>query len=61
MLILKLSISHFRWRWSSRSTSYGVYSSQLIRFARASGHVANIDTRIKLLTQIFLKQGYLYP
>ena len=33
------------------STSYGVYISQLIRFARASSHVANFKTRNKLLTQ----------
>ena len=42
------------------STSYGVYISQLIRFARASSHVANINTHNKLLTQKLLKQGYLY-
>ena len=34
-----------------RSTSYGVYISQLIRFARASGHVADFITRNKLLTK----------
>ena len=28
-----------------RSTSYGVYISQLIRFARASSHVADFNTR----------------
>ena len=34
-----------------RSTSYGVYISQLIRFARAStSHVADFNTRNKLLT-----------
>ena len=43
-----------------RSTSYGVYISQLIRFARASGHVADFNTCNKLLTQKLLKQGYLY-
>ena len=32
-----------------RSTSYGVYISQLIRFARASSHVADFDTHNKLL------------
>ena len=42
------------------STSYGVYISQLIRFARASSHVADINTRDKLLTQKLLKQGYQY-
>ena len=40
--------------------SYGVYISQLIRFARASSHVADLNTRNKLLTQKLLKQGYLY-
>ena len=43
-----------------RSTSYGVYISQLIRFARASSHVADFNTRNKLLTQVFLKHGYPY-
>ena len=39
-----------------RSTSYGVHFSQLIRFARASSHVADFNTRNKLLTQKLLKQ-----
>ena len=43
-----------------RSTSYGVYISQLIRFARASGHAADLDIRNHLLTQKLLKQGYWY-
>ena len=43
-----------------RSTSYGVYISQLIRFARASSYVADFNTRNKLLTQKLLKQGYWY-
>ena len=42
----------------SCSTSYGVYISQLIRFARASSHVTDFNTRNKLLTQKLLKQGY---
>ena len=42
------------------STSYGVYISQLIRFARASSHVADFNTRNKLLTQKLLKQDYRY-
>ena len=42
------------------STSYGVYISQLIRFARASSHVADFNTRNKLLTQKLFKQGYRY-
>ena len=41
-----------------RSTSNGVYISQLIRFARASSYVADFNTRNKLLTQKLLKQGY---
>ena len=45
---------------ASRSTSYGFYISQLIRFARASSHVADFNTRNKLLTQKLLKQGYQY-
>ena len=43
-----------------RSTSYGVYISQLIRFARASSHITDFNTRNKLLTQKLFKQGYLY-
>ena len=31
-----------------RSTSYGVYISQLIRFARASSYVTDFNTRNKL-------------
>ena len=42
------------------STSYGVYISQLIRFARASCHAAAFNTRNKLLNQKLLKQGYWY-
>ena len=44
----------------NRSTSYGVYISQLIRFARASSDFTNFNTRNKLLTQKLLKQGYRY-
>ena len=40
-----------------RSTSYGVYISQLIRFARASSYVTDFNTRNKLLTQALLKQA----
>ena len=43
-----------------RSTSYGVYISQLIRFAIASSYVAEFNTHNKLLTQKLLKQGYRY-
>ena len=43
-----------------RSTSFGVYISQLICFAGASSHVADFNTCNKLLTQKLLKQGYWY-
>ena len=45
---------------TSGSTSYWVYISQLIRFARASSHVTDFNTRNKLLTQKLLKQSYQY-
>ena len=35
-------------------------NSQLIRFARASSHVADFNTHNKLSTQKLLKQGYRY-
>ena len=43
-----------------RATSYEVYISQLIRFARASIYVTDLNTRNTLLTQKLLKQGYRY-
>ena len=43
-----------------RYTSYGVYISQLMRFARASSYVTDFNTRNKLLTQKLLKQSYQY-
>ena len=44
-----------------RSASYGVYISQLIRFARVSGHVHDFfNTRNKVLTAKLLRQGYRY-
>ena len=43
-----------------RSTSYGVYISKLIRFARASSYITEFNTPNKLLTQKLLKQGYRY-
>ena len=36
-----------------RSTSYGVYISQLIRFVRVSSHVDDFNTRNKVLQQNF--------
>ena len=43
-----------------RSTYYGVYISQLIRFARVSSHVDDFNTRNKVLTAKLLRQGYIY-
>ena len=43
-----------------RSASYGVYISQLIRFARVSSHVDDFNTRNKVLTAKLLRQGYKY-
>ena len=43
-----------------RSTSYGVYISQLIRFARVSSHVADFNVRNKRLAAKLLQQGYRY-
>ena len=43
-----------------RSTSYGVYISQLIRFARVSSHVDDFNTRNRVLIAKFLKQRYRY-
>ena len=43
-----------------RSASYGVYISQLIRFARVSSHVDDFNTRNKVLTAKRLRQGYRY-
>ena len=43
-----------------RSTSYGVYISQLNRFARVSSHVTDFNARNKILTGKLLHQGYRY-
>ena len=43
-----------------RITSYGVYISQLIRFARVSCHLTNFNARNKSLTSKLLQQGYRY-
>ena len=43
-----------------RSTSYGDYISQLIRFARVSSHVVDFNARNKSLTAKLLQQGYRY-
>ena len=41
-----------------RSGSHGVYISQLIRFARVSSNVDDLNTRNKVLTAKLLRQGY---
>ena len=43
-----------------RRPSYGVYISELIRFARVCSHVDDFNTRKKCLTAKLLKQGYPY-
>ena len=43
-----------------RSPSYGVYISQLIRFARVCSNVDDFNNRNLLLTAKLLKQGYRY-
>ena len=43
-----------------RSTSYGVYISQLIRFARVSSQLADFNACNKSLTAKFLQQCYRY-
>ena len=43
-----------------RSTSDGVYISQLIRFARVSSHVDDFNTRYKVLTAKLLRQCHRY-
>ena len=42
------------------STWYGVYISQLIRFARVSSHVTDFNASNRILTGKFLHQGYRY-
>ena len=43
-----------------RSPSYGVYISQLIRFARVCSNVDDFNNRNLFLTAKLLKQGYIY-
>ena len=43
-----------------RSASYGVYISQLFRFAGVSSHVDDFNTCNKVLTAKLLRQGYRY-
>ena len=41
-----------------RSTSFGIYIFQLIRFARVSSHVVDFNARNKSLTAKLLQRGY---
>ena len=41
-----------------RSTTYGIYISQLVRFARVSSDVDDFNTSNKVLTAKLLNQGY---
>ena len=59
ILILKLSIVNFRWSCSTLYILWSLYFSTH-QIARASSHVANINTRNKLLIEKLLKQGYRY-
>ena len=43
-----------------RCTSYGVYISQLIRFATVSSHVTDLNACNEILTGKLLHQGYRY-
>ena len=44
----------------NRRASYGVYISQLIRFARVCNHVTDFNARNECLTAKLLQQGYRY-
>ena len=43
-----------------RAPSYGVYISQLLRFARVSSHIVDFNFRNKILTTKLHNQGYRY-
>ena len=43
-----------------RATSYEVYISQLIRFARACSSIDDFNNRNRIITEKLLKQGYRY-
>ena len=49
-----------KWFASYGRASYGVYISQLIRFARVCNHVTDFNARNKCLTAKLLQQGYRY-
>ena len=52
--------SHFEDGDVHRRTSYRVYTSQLIRFARASSNVSDFNCRNKALNAKVLRQSYRY-
>jgi len=43
-----------------KGPSYGIYISQLVRYARACSCVKDFNDRNRLLTKKLLKQGFLY-
>ena len=43
-----------------RFPSYGVYISQLFRFARVCSNVSNFNIRNQILTAKLFKHGYIY-
>ena len=53
-----MPLSAFRKCSVPLSTSYGVYVSQLIRFARVSSNVDDFNTCNKVLTAKLLKREY---
>ena len=60
ILIWVLLIFHFLMVIFLQRTSYDVYLSQLIRFARASSHADDFNNRNRFLTAKLLKQVYRY-
>ena len=60
ILILRLFLFPYLDGDVPRRTSYGIYKSQLIRFARASSPITDFDTRNKLLTAKLLNHSYPY-
>ena len=61
-MILIIEIVNFPFRDGDVpcSPSYGVYISQLIRFARVCSNVDDFNSRNVFLTTKLLKQGYRY-
>ena len=60
LFVLRVKVTRNVAQYDLYTCKVWVYISQLIRFARASSYVADFNTRNKLLTQKFLKQGYRY-